>query len=110
MFKITLSIINFGKRCLNISNLNLCHTKHKLDDLKIMLSESKNVDILGLCETFLDSSVRDEKLHIPNYHFERKDRIRTDNIVGKSKRGGILVYLSNHLNFKRRADFETSEV
>jgi len=31
-------------------------------------------------------------------------------IVGKSKGGGILIYFSNHLNIKRRADFETSEV
>ena len=77
---------------------------------KILLSESKNVDILGLCQTFLDSSVDDETLHISNYHFKRKDRTGTDNVVGKSKGGGILIYLSNYLNFKRRADFETSEV
>ena len=91
--------MNFDKCGLHIANLNICHIKPKLDDIKIMLSESKNVDILGLCETFLDSSVDDETLHIPNYHFERKDRTRTDNMVGKSKGGGILIYLANHLNF-----------
>ena len=30
--------------------------------------------------------------------------------MGKWKGSGILIYMSNHLNFKRRADFETSEV
>ena len=102
--------MNFNKCCLHIANLNICHIKPKLDDIKIMLSESKNVDILGLCETFLDSSVDDETLHIPNYRFERKDRTSTHNMVGKLKGGGIIIYLANHLNFKRRADFETSEV
>ena len=75
--KIIVSIRHFDKRGLHIANLNMCHIKPKLDDLKILLSESKNVYILGLREIFLDSSVDDETLYIPNYHFERKDRTRT---------------------------------
>ena len=87
--------MNFDKHGIYIANVNICHLKPKLGDLKILLSESKNVDILGLCQTFLDSSVGAETLHIPNYHFERKDRTGTDNIMGKSKGGGILIYFSN---------------
>ena len=52
-------------------------------------------------ETFLDSSVDDETLHIPSYHFEQNDRTRTDNMMGKSKGGGILIYLTNHLISKQ---------
>ena len=44
--------MNFDKRGLQIANLNICHIKHKLDDLEILLSESKNVDIQGLVKLF----------------------------------------------------------
>ena len=76
------------KRGLRIANINICHLLPKLDEVKILLHERRTVDILGVCETFLDNKVDDALLQIDDYVFERKDR------YGKSG-GGILVYISN---------------
>ena len=94
-------ISTFGliKRGLRIANLNVCHILNKVDEIKILLSEKRSVDILGICETFLNSDVTDELITVDGFNFERKDR------EGKSG-GGILVYLSQSLNYKRRTDLE----
>ena len=68
-------------------------------ELKILLSEKRSVDILGICETFLNNEVPDELITADGFNFERKDR------KGKSG-GGILVYVSQLLNYKRRTDLE----
>ena len=94
-------ISTFGllKRGLRIANLNICHILNKVDEIKILLSEKRSVDILGICETFLNSEVPNELITVDGFNFERKDR------EGKSG-GGILVYLSQSLNYKRRTDLE----
>ena len=85
------------KRGLRIANLNICHILNKVDEIKILLSQKRSVDILGVCETFLNSDVPDELITADGFNVERKDR------EGKSG-GGILVYISQLLNYKRRSE------
>ena len=94
-----LSTFGLLKRGLRIANLNICHILNKVDELKVLLSEKRSVDILGICETFLNNEVPDELITADGFNFERKDR------KGKSG-GGILVYVSQLLNYKRRPDLE----
>ena len=88
-----LSTFGLVKRGLRIANLNICHILNKV------LSEKRSVDILGICETFLNSEISDELITADGFNFERRDR------EGKSG-GGILVYVSQLLNYKRRPDLE----
>ena len=53
--------------------------------------------------TFLDNKVDDALLQIDDYVFERKDR------YGKSG-GGILVYISKSVQYKRRHDLESDQL
>lgn len=93
----------FLKRGIHIANLNIRHLKPKLDEIKIMLSSSNSIDVLGTCETFLNNSIPDDVLVIADYTFERKDRSDRDG-------GGILVFVSNHLNYIRRHDLEAPDI
>ena len=56
-------------RSIHITNLNIRHIKPKLDELKILLSESNQIDILGVCETYLNKSIDDTLLHINHFSF-----------------------------------------
>ncbi|KAK3103380.1 hypothetical protein FSP39_018833 [Pinctada imbricata] len=96
---------NFGlvMRGLRIGNLNVCHVLPKLDEIKLMIKSSCSVNILGLCETFLNESVHNDFLNIDGFVFERKDR---DGGSG----GGLLLYVCNDFNFKRRYDLETQNI
>ena len=87
------------KKGLRIGNLNVCHLLPKLDEMRLLLHENRTVNILGLCETFLNDHVDDNVLSIDGFNFERRDR---DGGSG----GGILVYVSNQISYKRRTDLE----
>ena len=55
--------------CLNINSL----VSH-IDDLRIFMSQSKGIDILAINETKLDSTIKDNEVHLPGYDVVRKDR------------------------------------
>lgn len=93
----------FSHSGVHVASLNICHLLPKLDELKLHLLGSHAPDIFGLNETFLNESVIDSCLNIPNYVFERKDR------VGK-KGGGVLLYISDQLSYERRIDLESTGV
>ena len=45
----------FNSRGIHMVNLNIIrHLKPKLDEMKMMLNQPNNIDIFGVCETFLD--------------------------------------------------------
>ena len=44
---------------LHAANVDICHIKPKLDEIKLLLNSSSKLDILGLCETFLDENTDD---------------------------------------------------
>ena len=54
----------FNRRGFHICNLNIRHLKPKLDDVKLLLRSSNSVDILGICEMFLNKNVDDQTVGI----------------------------------------------
>ena len=82
--------------------------KPKLD---VLLNSSSKLDILGLCETFLDENTEDNILHMECFNFERKDRAALKQGTLNTKRdGGVVVYIADLIKYKRRNDHEISEL
>ena len=98
---------SFGhtKKGLRIGNIYVCHLNGQLDEIKSMLSNprAQSIDILGICETFLNEKTPDSFLTIKGFNAERKDR--TD-VQG----GGILIYLSENMSYKRRTYIEIGDI
>ena len=67
------------------------------DELKLFIETNKS-DIIGISETKLDKTVDDCDVGISGYRVIRKDR----NCYG----GGVLMYISESLNFNHREDLE----
>ena len=63
----------FQKKGLNIMHLNIHYLYTKLDEIKILLSQQPNIDILCLCETFLHQEFSDNEINLENYQLFRKD-------------------------------------
>ena len=101
--------LNFEHRGIYIVNLNVRHLKPKIDDVKIMLQELNNVDILGLCETFLNRNVDDGTINSDGYKTERKDRDSLTSIQNNIL-GGIVIYIANHINYVNRYDLEIENI
>ena len=69
------------------------------------------LDILGLCETFLDENTDDIILQMEGFNSERKDRAALRQGVLNTKRvGGVVVYIADHIKFKHWNDLESSEI
>lgn len=90
----------FCNHGLHVASINIQHLVPKLDELKFHLTSKNSPDIVGIYETFLNNDITDECINISNFNIERKDR------VGK-KGGGVLVYISSKVPYKRRHDLET---
>ena len=79
----------------------------KLDVLKINLQNDYNIDILGVSETWLNSSLDDNMLNIQNYNIIRNDRSWNDDVTNtnsKVKRGGgVCMYIKNNIKFSTHA-------
>ena len=95
------STFGLTKKGLRIGNLNVCHLVPKIDEINMLLHERRTVDILGICETFLNDETNDSLVHVDGFELERKDRI------GNSG-GGVILYISNKYKYKRRLDLETN--
>ena len=65
-----------------------------------MLHES-DIDIFGVCETFLNKTVNDEIITINGFTHERKDREACTDISSNNG-GGILIYLREGLDYAGR--------
>lgn len=103
------SNFKYKRRGFHICNLNIRHLKPKLDDTKLLLSSSNSVDILGICETFLNKCVDDQTVGIEGYTFERKDRDQCDKIAADNG-GGIIMYIANQVTYTRRSDIESQDI
>lgn len=101
--------VNFQHRGIHIANLNIRHLKPKLDDVKIILDHVNQIDIFGVCETFLNTTIDDITVSINGYNFERKDRDNCNHNLTE-KGGGVLIYINNQLNYTRRLDLESSDI
>ena len=86
---------------LHICHLNVHYLYPKLDEIKILLHE-QNIDILCLCEAFLNQEFCDDELKINGYDFIRKDR--------QTHGGGLIIYIKSYLSFIHHVDLETNEL
>ena len=66
--------------------MNVRNFLPKMDEPKLTIGTDNGPDTLGICETFLDSSVGDSQLAINQFDLLRKDRCETQNKSG----GGLL--------------------
>ncbi len=98
--------MTFSTRGLHMANLNIRHLLPNLDEMKIVLSQRKCPDILGICETFLVDEVPDTQMSIPGYVMHRKDRTVTIDKQG----GGLVFYIRENIECNRRKEFEISDI
>ena len=94
---------NLIKKGLRIGSLNVCHFLPKKDEIQLALHSNGSVYVLGLCETFLNSDINNSELAIEGFNFERKDR-------QKQSGGGLLIFIKNEINYKRRLDLESTDI
>ena len=74
---------------LKILNLNVQSLYPKIDDIKLLCLECEP-DILGITESWLNDSISNSEIHIPNYNIYRKDRA--------DGYGGVILYTHNRLD------------
>ena len=81
-------IFNKGIRlaCHNVNRLVTSVNSDKLEQLKILLECNKPpVDVYGICESFLNSSISDDFVNVKGFRMVRKDRSYS---IG----GGLVLY------------------
>ena len=86
--------------CLNINSL----VSH-IDDLRVFMSQFKDIDILAINETKLDATIKDGEVHLPGYDVVRKDRESN----GRNG-GGVCIYVRSNINFQLRADLSPNNL
>ena len=95
-------IFNKGIRlaCHNVNRLVTSVNSDKLEQLKILLECNKPpVDVYGICESFLNSSISDDFVNVKGFRMVRKDRSYS---IG----GGLVLYIKENIEYKRRVDLE----
>ena len=88
---------------LSVSCHNINRLYSKMDEIRYYLKVYFPVDIYGVVETFLDENVNDSDIAINNYNVVRKDRICSGG-------GGILIYVKQHLNYRRIPELELPNI
>ena len=74
-----------------------------MDEIRYYLKVYFPVDIYGVVETFLDENVNDSEIAINNNNVVRKDRICSGG-------GGILIYVKQHLNYRKIPELELPNI
>ena len=92
----------FSSKGLHFTHLNVQYLYPKLDEIKLLLHDQDNIDILCLCETFLNEKFSDNELQIDTYQMTRKDR--------QAHGGGIVIYTKSYLSCIHRDDLEIADV
>ncbi|CAC5397547.1 unnamed protein product [Mytilus coruscus] len=89
-------------KSLSFLHLNIQSLAPKLD---LIAAEYEEFDILAFTESWLNSSHTDDSINLLNFHSPfRRDR-------GPQKPGvGVVVYVKNNLNVRRRPDLEFDEL
>ena len=88
----------FQKKGLNIMHLNIHNLYSKLDELKILLTQTNEIDVICLCETFLNEDFRNEEIKLENYQLFRRDR--------ETNGGGLVVYVKENLRCLLQGDLQ----
>lgn len=85
-----------GKKSFVTAHLNVRSLTANIDKLRILVGELKNIDILGVSETKLDSHILDSEINITGYHLIRKDPSRESS--------ALAFYIRSSLNFNVHSD------
>ena len=96
----------FNSKGLHFCNINIRHILPNIDELRIIMANSSSPDALGVCETFLDPDIPNNRVAIDGCEFIRKDRSDTVNKTG----GGLVLYIRDTVKYVRRAEYEVSEI
>ena len=91
----------FNTKGLKIVHLNIHYLYPKLDEIKLILSQ-QDIDILCLCETFLNETFLTIEMQIENFKMFRKDR--------QTNGGGLVIYVRDELHCLQRTDLENISV
>ena len=92
----------FTRKGIHIMHLNIHDLYSKFDELKALLSHQNNIDILCICETFLNDTFSDTELQLENYQLFRKDR--------KTNGGGLVIYVKENLRCSLREDLQVHDI
>ena len=87
----------FTKKGIHIINLNARSICPKMSELKLIASNTR-AKIITVCETWLDDSVTDNEINIPDFSVIRKDRNKNG--------GGTCIYIHSDLAFNPRPDLD----
>ena len=79
------SPISEDKSSVLLCHLNVQSLMPKMDEVRAVLMEARRPVILGISETWLDSSISDGEIKIQGYNHYRRDR--------GNRGGGVLVYV-----------------
>ena len=84
-------------------------TQTKFEEIQMHMvcpSGEKRLDILVLTETFFNKNTVEELYDVPGFDIFRRDR----KVNNTNSGGGILIYVNNELNVKRRTDLEEADL
>ena len=82
--------------------LNINSLVSHIDDLRLFMSQFKDIDILAIHETKVDATIKDGEVHLPGYDVVRKNR------DSNGRDGGG--YVRSNINFQLRADLSPNNL
>ncbi len=93
---------NLHVKGFKLAHLNIRSIDPSLDELRLWM-KNQPFHVLTLSETWLNDSFNDNDVLIPGYVLERNDRF-------KDRYGGVGMYISQDIKYRRRADLETNNL
>ena len=97
------------KKGLTIIYLNVRSVRNKVDEVKNILSTySKEIEIMGLTESWLNEEYTNNLLYIPGYSLIRNDHNATNS--HKTKGGDVIAFINDSLAYGRRVDLECVDI
>ena len=91
----------FKSKGLHFLHLNARSLLPKIEELRLV-AQNSHAAVIGITETWLDHSVTDHEIIIPNYTVIRKDRNREG--------GGVCMYIRTDLAFNQRNDISDDQL
>ena len=98
----TLSVCHINTRSITSDGLVNSELCSKLDEIFHILVLERKFDIICISETWLDDSISDDDIRIPDYELFRRDR----NHHG----GGVMIYAHENLSPTRRPDLQHDDL
>ena len=85
----------FQSKGIHVLHMNARSMMNKMDEIRL-LAINTSATVIGITETWLDDSVVDSEVSIPNFSLVQKDRNRNG--------GGVAIFINNCIAFNVRED------